>query len=652
MDVIIWDSPAKLQFYNAEENHHFLNTASEFKAFDKFEAADRIFILAELKWPENVSNQSFYGFELLKKLRLKKITCPIVMCSFLPKDYFLNHSKTIFNLLKLPASHPFVRLPQKDLLHYEFEYPLNEISTEQLEDALHHFLNPVGTLDEILHNLKDKINYDSKAAAAEAFDDIRQIVPKVQYATLDTIKSQFFSDIDKKPKSLSRLVSNYKTTLRNLFPKSQDNIFISKEISAWGALLVDDNPRQRELIKNLLSDRGIQCFTTGSGEEAFALLRKDIRGELESDSGLPFPKNFITVLICDLRLEDDKQNWQPLQGYDILRQVHEQEENYLSFFVLTSKRKAILNNVSKLSRMQIKWYSKEMILHTGNESAFNTFATQIKEDGTAMLDTICSFPRATSWTQPWKNKIEKPYIDFYRVFRLAPDYYVKEQWIANCAVSFIEEAELVRDTRIKHIDKVSNQNFPTVFMSGIKGNPSDHGNMDKFYIKLIGRRIAIGLYLKGWKKEDISDILKFKELKSNSADRQLFSAYLALSTKIEDEIPTYLLVEERKWVETYLGFTLEPRNKSLFYILKKLLEEVSVKLYENNCPAEFADSEIIINNSDSAHTLLSQAYYLSKEFGTIRLLESKMEVLLENDTLQPSIRNNGIDTLWKVLKDG
>ena len=284
MEVIIWDSLARLQFHNSREDHVFLCTYQAFEVFECFQEAERIFLLAELTWFKNNANQAFYGFEVLKKLRLKQVTCPIIICSFLPKDYFLNQTATIFNLLRLPVSHPFVRLPQNDLLNYKFDQNLEKVSKEQLEDALYHFSNPVGTLDEILHDLKDRINYNPKAAVDKAFADIQLILPIPQHAPLQTIKTQLFQDINKRPKSLSQLVSGYKTSIRNLLPKSQEYEYESKKIYAWGALLVDDNADQRQLIKEALNERGVHCLTAGSGKQALTILRKDAEGELKNEN--------------------------------------------------------------------------------------------------------------------------------------------------------------------------------------------------------------------------------------------------------------------------------------------------------------------------------------------------------------------------------
>ena len=64
---------------------------------------------------------------------------------------------------------------------------------------------------------------------------------------------------------------------------------------------------------------------------------------------------------------------------------------------------------------------------------------------------------------------------------------------------------------------------------------------------MIGRRIALGLSLKGWVADEISSILKYRTLEEeDDIDRQLFSAYFAMSSHIEPDIPNYILIEEKK----------------------------------------------------------------------------------------------------------
>lgn len=651
MDIVIWDSQPSLLFPEPGDRH-FLVSREAFDSFCSFHEASRIFVLAELDWFGSKRVLAFHGFEVLKQLRLKRVRCPIIICSLLPRAYFLQQSNALFGFLRLPSSHPFLQLPHPDIFQAEFNPAPSRITLEQLEDAIYHFSNPVGTLDEILHNLKDKIGFAPREASQAAFDALRLIIPSSQMPQLDTIEAQFYTELEAAPKSLIKLVSRYKPPIRNLLPKSPTKEFEHQEVNAWGVLFIDDNAGQRQLVQGEFAKRGIQCFTANSGEEAFGILERDAHGTLITYGGKRLPQNFITVVVCDLRFEDEDRNWQPLQGYDIIQHIYQYLPNYLSFFVLTSKRKAILSGVARFRRMQVKWFAKEAVLQTGNDTGFNLFATQVKEDGESMLDTLCSFPKANTWHNSWKGKINAALSHYYRVFRLSSDYRTREQWISRCALEFIEEAELVRDKGIKHIKKVSNQSFSLTFKAGIKGPPSDQESMEKFYIKLIGRRIVVGLSLRGWDKGDISDILKDKELRAREADRQLFSAYLALSSKSEKEIPGNLLLEERRWVEEDLGYSLNAVDKNFFLALKGVLEEVSDALYKNDCPDEFADTTIIINNKQTAQQYLRTAAKLSRQYwAAYPLFEKEMKKLLQNEQFQNSIRRNGIQTLWEELRE-
>ena len=138
--------------------------------------------------------------------------------------------------------------------------------------------------------------------------------------------------------------------------------------------------------------------------------------------------------------------------------------------------------------------------------------------------------------------------------------------------------------------------------------------MDIFYIKLIGRRIAIGLHLKGRDLGDISDVLKYQQLRKGDIDKLMFSTYLALSTKLSQEIPN-LLVEERNWIEQELGINIHnTTDRNAHRILKEYLSKLHDNLRKAGCPDDFVDEKLLIASNESAQHHLRTAMKLATKY--------------------------------------
>lgn len=643
MNLMIWDSiPDKITETDAAAK--WILTQEEFNDCSSFTDAEGIYILAELDWFGSNAPSAFYGFELLKRLRLDGIRTPIYMCSFLPKAYFLSLGKVPFGYLNLPFSNTFIQLPA--IIPLKVHLGARLLSPEQLEDANYHFSNPHGLLDEQFHYLKDQINYHPQEAIQQALQEIRKVIPRSNLSDFEALAGNLREDVKRPHASLTRLVSQYKPAFKELLAKSPVFSYVSKAKSPWHVLFIDDNAEQRDTVKSELGKRGIPCFTAGSGEEAFDILRKDYEGRLQPSQDGSFsiyPKNSITVVISDLRLRSENEDWHALQGYDIINHIYSEMPNFVSFFILTTKRATIMKSASTFKQARVKWFSKEDVLFTGTDSGFNLFCQQIKEDGDNVNDIICSFPKAKYWAdEAWKGKINYPLKDHYRHFRLSSNYDAVEKWLSDCALAYIEEAEMVQDKLFPKKGKVSTLDFPFLFKAGLPHAPSEPETMKKFHIKLIGRRIAIGLFLKGWELGAISDILKYQEIRHNPPDRQLFSAYLALSTNLEGEIPSNLLVEEREWVENQLGYSLSPVDKNFYYALQLILEEVQDLLRDKGCPNDFVDEPILIGSSRHCLSYVTQAAKLAREYGVNHFLSEKLKRLFFHKRFQQAVKRNNV----------
>ena len=93
-------------------------------------------------------------------------------------------------------------------------------------------------------------------------------------------------------------------------------------------------------------------------------------------------------------------------------------------------------------------------------------------------------PVGEYWSQKvWKTKIDYPLQQYYRFHRLSKQYHSKEKWISDSAISFIEEAELVRDPFFKKKTKIDALGFEFNFKAGLTEPPGNPGVMEKFLYK-------------------------------------------------------------------------------------------------------------------------------------------------------------------------
>jgi len=332
-----------------------------------------------------------------------------------------------------------------------------------------------------------------------------------------------------------------------------------------------------------------------------------------------------------------------MQGYDIIDYIYKRLNNFVSFVILSAKSTELEELQDKLGYIKWRAFNKENILATENNKGFRLLADHIQQEGEDIAKLLTSFPDAKAWTTPWKGKINISYQELYRAFRLKADYLPKEHWITNCANEFMVEADQVKDPIFKRKLKIDlSLNFSLKFKAGIPDETPTNENLNRFYVKLIGRRIAIGLFAKGWDIRDISNILKYQELNDEAIDRQLFSSYLALSTDLEKIIPNRLLVEERNWMETHTGYSMHPDDRRFYAALRELLEEFQQELYDANCLHEFVEETILIGNKKAA----IDVFLLSKQLCIQSELEQKFNdifnAFFNNDLYRNAARRNDL----------
>ncbi|NUQ25133.1 MAG: hypothetical protein HUU34_14395 [Saprospiraceae bacterium] len=625
----------------AENTNIWITNIDDFHAFDwhNIEDSCRIYVLAELKLIDDQKYTDFYGFHLVKVLRLKKVYHPIIICSFAPKDYFLTFSTPIFHLLRIPFSHPYLQLPL-DAQEENTIHPVQHLSKYQLEDIKFHFFDPQGLLDEYIHHLKNLVIERDSLKITQTLEHIDAIIPERYFTNFVALRAQFLDRFQQSKTFSYQSVVDFKNEIQKLLPARFHETEIINTYCPWRVLLIDDNPALLDNLENKFLAHSITCFKAINGEEAFDILERDFKGELfDPQTKKPLFANSIAVVISDLRFVDAENNWQPWQGYDIIEKIAHMP-NFVSLFVLTSKKGVILDQVARMNHLRIHWYAKEDVLDEISPKPFSIFCSKIRTEGEQMFHALTSSPKSSAWQKPWDEKKRKhPLRDYYKYHQLLPDYAQQESNINKCAYDFIYYANLVKEKRIKTIENVG---FSQEFQGNIPGDPGDETSMEHFYNKLIGRRIALGLYLNGWPTHDISDIMKYGELKhSRETDKTLFSTHLALSINLNNDIPHRLLVEERVWIENELRISLEPIDKFFFHEVVKLLEKWQDILRKKGSPHDYVENEITIGSQDQLYTIMTQAFGIAKEFEMQKQFVDDFNSLSKDEKLMVSLHKHG-----------
>lgn len=664
--LIIWNPETDLSELGNPDDYgdviEWIRSSNELDALSDPNRFSSCFLLAELRW-EGRSRTQFYGFKILEKLRIQyQALFPIFICSIYPFNFFAEQGG-IFHIFRTPG-HYFIHLPQ-DIFQFKAGRAALPLTTNLLQDITYHFFDVKGILDELFHSLKGRVNYHAENEIKQHFVEIAKIIPPDQQEQLTRLQENMITDIRNNSNQVpaARIVSDYKFRVAGLLPQAESSD--AEEIPGlpWCVLCIDDEEKISKDLKSAFQKRKIDCFSAQTGEQAFDILNRDRAGGLvDEQSGRIWPQNSITLVVCDLRFLDAQNNWQYLQGWDIIEHIFYKMPNLLTFFVLTTKKGAIVRQLQQARQVRVFMFGKEDVLYQSDpskeltatdQSGFNIFAQRVREEAGKIYDDLCNMPAGEYWNQKtWATKIEYPLQQYYRFHRLSNQYQAKEQWINECAVNFIEEAELVKDPFFKKKIKVDSLDFDFNFKAGLTDIPGKPGVMEKFYTKLIGRRIAIGLTLSGWEAGEISSILKYRTLEAeDDVDRQLFSAYFAMSSNIEQDIPNHILVEERNWINNYLGISIVPDDRQLFSLLKERIERFQDMLRPTKCSDDFLDEKIILGNSVQAKEVLEKVKKIAFNWDMGNKMTLLFEPLWQNKRLQNALRRNELLNFFNTQSD-
>ncbi len=519
------------------------------------EKVSSVCLCAELLW-EGHRYSDFYGFDIIQKLRLENgVKCTIVVFSFMSKQYLLEKVAKA-RILNAPG-HYFIHLPS--IFKHE-SAALSYLDDDLLNDINYSFFNIRGRVSEITHQLQNSLykkNIGTKLTDLEdrlnselknSFSSINRFIDPTNNGKLDTIQKMILNDLkndinsrwedikrENEYKSGAIIVQRYNEQVYSLLPVSvNDNIEMQRDEikfrTLWEVLYIDDDQSNLDIVTAYFTDYKIVCHKASTAQEAFRILEDfEIRKK-------------ITVLISDFRLlVPGTDIWQEMQGYQILKRVHETHPNPLAYFMLTSKKGTIIKNLRARKDFEILWFAKTDILPT--RLHFNPLYQKVKELGDEIYYRSKGEPQLTVWTDG-NLRIPVPLSRYYKAHcEASSDEYIKsENNINQIAKNYLDNC----------LNERSNQKRE--FQVTLSDGPLNKKMLDKFRESILaGRRIAIGLFYlvketpgyinirKGGQKEiDVIKQVIFNYMKPGSNYNKansdlLFSSTLALS--LDKDLP-------------------------------------------------------------------------------------------------------------------
>lgn len=588
---------------------------------------DAILVLLSYQWKNLVGKLN--GLELVRAIRTKAYKQPIFVWSESAKSKLYEINDQLIGLLKTPGTYLInSRSFEVDL---KSEDAPQGISDKLLQDILYYTGNKIGFLEEIIHRTKNqllRVDWDGQNISEylAIFEHTQSIItpcykPQIQ-AEVDAIFEAIYAQLGKSKLSPSELFYQKKVDLIALLDKKEESS--SELLADWHVLFIDDDEHIRNKVQQQFEQKGMVCHVAADASETFSILSDDLKGQLRDNKGNFYPANSINVVVSDYRFENSLGEWDACQGYDIIDYIHRKTHNWVSFFILTSKKGAITHQARKNSAIKISWHAKDDVLDA--QSSFDLFFDQVYLEGEKTYDALCGKPKTTSWHKASTN-LATPLKDYYRYYRNLGDYAELEQEINRDVTTYLEEvdyeiAQLERDTRVKTPDieiDLNEIHFNTEFKAKIEDEPREayDTNMQKFVTKLKGRRIALALASEKYTytSDQIIALLKFgktdpededymailnenkrREIEDNGLpvpkeEKQLLPTHLNLSKRIEKDIPLFILPEEISFLEQEVGIPIVSREeRRRWYKVNMEIERVCREIYKSNTEKYKSDS--------------------------------------------------------------
>jgi hypothetical protein len=545
--VVIWDGrvlPFLLEY------DHLIISRSEFDRFPWDERVSKIVLLGELQWDGEFA-VNMHGLKIVQEIRfLHRVKAPLFFCTYLPSTTVFHLYPEIIGLMETPC-HYFVGLPSSPLSsdHWLSAPPLTDLL---LEEIVFLYLNPEGIFNAIWASMRScllplKIR-DFEIAQSKLF----KIAHSEKHGILHELCKRQTREIQAAAaeKRAASFEAFKKEFLDVILHQVRNRNLRSDRQRPWITLYVDSDPTSHAQMKRRLDLEGLACLAATDAPEAFDLLSQDIEGRLRAAQGHLLPPNSIMVVVVCQRLTAASGKWETVQGFDLLWSIANQLKNMVALFALLEAKNSAFHLLQ--NRVRVLGFAKGDVVSEGDSPGFKFFVNQLQLEGDKIAAAQLSAPRAGFWNKVYKNKVEIPLSEFYKMHRQSTDYEKNEAWINEVAQAYCRQARKYQELDLR----VPIEGMRLVLKTEIKTR--DEKSFEKFLHKLIARRIALAMHKYGWENDDIAALLMTKsywDYPDLSQVRALFTIHLSLSSDLSLDIPHFILVEERIFLEQ-LGFAM------------------------------------------------------------------------------------------------
>ena len=439
------------------------------KALDEQDQLKAIVVLAELNW-EGLQ-EIFYGFEIACRLRRAfKRCCPIVITSSFDNNIFeaLSEKKQEkFNIL-YGSGTTFLQLKElhekvqaNELAAYLDSLP--SLSYAALNDMVEMLLQQKGFLiDKITHDLKFTLNAKELRDALDSIGSYLSSPQKNELEYADLSSQIIDCRMDNDEVAFNNAKENLQSVFERHLSENAEYKLEESEVSTGKVLIVEDDPEEREQIKDKLQDY-FQLEVTGNGTEAIEILKKDT-------------ENKIIAVIADWRLLKYDQSgnktryWQDYQGYHVLEKAA--QSHYAALFSLTAAYDKNVHQIRNQLGIAIQLFKKEHIHSSEDDARWRMFIEIIRDRCNDVVALVSSIPSGNRW----KNKYEKD----YRKKRLSVGW-----------SSFEKEVSRQADDHWNYFKNTLDPNSRIGINMGLEDRKNPLNNLKNV---LIGRRLFFALY--------------------------------------------------------------------------------------------------------------------------------------------------------------
>lgn len=345
-------------------------------------------INAHLNWEgNNLSNN--YGFDIASYIRtVKKSKVPIVLYSPIPKTYFEKKSeKEIKYKILFGRGSAFLEAPFKEADLSKLAESIEPLSNAALHDVATMLCDLKGiVIDKLNHDLKFGSDVISVIASISPYlssyqkqsIQLNEFADRLQQRTTEADSVGFFTD------------KQQFITLCNLQLTASGNPESDTKKSKHKVLVIDDKEDELKGIVDNLSD----VFEVIQVNQATKAI-----DELKNDTA-----NKIVAVVSDWRLyeQDNLNQWQPLQGYEILEFAS--KNGIRALFALTSQADFVVHHIRNLMGVRFSMFKKEN-LRTAEQ--WKVFADVLNESCEQISQLRGTIPNdSAQWTKVLYRKDE------------------------------------------------------------------------------------------------------------------------------------------------------------------------------------------------------------------------------------------------------